>query len=171
MGYTHYWKNKGHKDDAANFLKVLAEAKAMYSRLPEHTDTAGGYYKDQPIKLCDGNGRGKPVFHTTEICFNGDESKGLAHETFIVTPEPLNFEFCKTARKPYDLMACAVLISMKKHLVNFKYSSDGDRADWEPAQKFYKSVIKKPKTVKTVTETVKTVIVDPEKYPLLKVKQ
>jgi len=124
-------------------LKVLAEAKKLYEKLPEQTDTAGGYSKELPLKLCDGNGKGKPVFHTTEICFNGDGSVDLDHETFSVTPDPIDFEFCKTARKPYDLMVCAVLISMKKHLVNFSYSSDGDAEDWKPAKKFYKSVIKK----------------------------
>ena len=123
-------------------MKVVEEAKLLYSKLPEYTDTAGGYYKDQPIKLCGGHGTGEPMFENDKIVFNGDESVGLAHETFYVTPETFEFEFCKTARKPYDLMACAVLISMKKHLKGFSYSSDGDLADWTPAQVFYKSVIK-----------------------------
>lgn len=165
MGYTHYWENKGHKDDQTNFLKVVEEAKLLYSKLPEHTDTAGGYSKELPLKLCGGNGTGEPVISNLEIFFNGDESVGLDHETFAVDAHPVSFDFCKTARKPYDLMVCAVLISMKKHLVNFKYSSDGDAEDWAPAQKFYKSVIKVPKKEKTVTE-----VPNPEKYPLLKVK-
>lgn len=114
----------------------------MYEALPSHTDTAGGYHKDNPLKLFGGVGNGEPVFTETEISFNGDESLGLAHETFSVDAHPIYIEYCKTARKPYDLMVCAVLISMKKHLVNFSYSSDGDAQDWEPAIKFYKSVIK-----------------------------
>lgn len=116
-------------------MKVLAEAKELYKKLPEE------------IKICDGNGKGKPLFHTTEICFNGDGSLDLDHETFSVTPNPIDFEFCKTARKPYDIMACAVLISMKKHMVNFSYSSDGDKEDWAPAKKFYKSVFKTVKKI------------------------
>ena len=143
MGYTHYWENKGHKDDATNFLKVVAEAKALYAALPDHTDTAGGYHKEDPLKLCGWHGDGEPVFTDTEISFNGDDSTGLSHESFRVNDKPTDFEFCKTARKPYDLMVCAVLISMRKNLVNFSYSSDGDNEDWIPAKFFYKSVIKK----------------------------
>lgn len=144
MGYSHYFENKGHKDDEQNFLKVLADAKKLYDNMPEHSESAGGYYKDKPLELFDYRGIGKPVFHTTEITFNGDDYKDLSHETFSVFPHPFH-DFCKTARKPYDLMVCAVLISMKKHMVNFTYSSDGigtvgSTDDWKPARDFYEKV-------------------------------
>ena len=148
MGYSHYWNNEGHKDDEANFLKVVAEAKAMYAVLPEKTDTAGGYHANDPLKLCGGQGDGEPQFEERVICFNGDAELDLDLETFYVTPQPCHNKFCKTARKPYDLMVCAVLLSMKKHLVNFNFSSDGisnypslyGGKDWGPAKEFYQKV-------------------------------
>jgi len=134
MGYTHYCNKKSsHTDDNKNFKIVLAEAKKLYKHLP----------KDEKIELFGGCGTGDPTFSEQEIRFNGDETKGLDHETFLVTPNVTDFEFCKTARKPYDLMACAVLISMKKHMNGFTYSSDGDKEDWEPAKKFYRNVMKR----------------------------
>jgi hypothetical protein len=138
MGYTHSWENKGHENDKENFKKVLEDAKKLYKNMPKSTDSAGGYSKNQTLKLCGGDGTGKPIFNENEIVFNGDND--LSHESFFITPYPIDFEFCKTARKPYDLMVCAVLISCKKHLVNFSYSSDGEEEEWEPAQKFYKEV-------------------------------
>ncbi len=142
MGYTHYFENKGHENDKENFLKVLEDAKKLYENMPETSKSAGGYHSNNPLKLCGGDGTGKPVFTEHEIVFNGDESEGLDHETFFVTPAPFGFEFCKTARKPYDLMVCAVLISCRKHLPGFSFSSDGDAEDWEPAHEFYNEVCK-----------------------------
>jgi len=138
MGYTHYWKKKtSHTDDKENFKKVLADAKKLLKHLPASCKSAGECYPEDPIELFGGCGTGEATFTEEEIRFNGDESKGLDHETFLVTPNEVGFEFCKTARKPYDLMACAVLISMKKHMDGFEYSSDGDKEDWEPAKRFY----------------------------------
>ena len=112
--------------------------------MPEKTDTAGGYYSEDPLKLCGGNGEGEPVFDPNGIIFNGDDSIDLAHETFAVYPKPFN-DFCKTARKPYDLMVCAVLLSMKRHMINFSFTSDGrgtvgETDDWKPAKDFYQKV-------------------------------
>ena len=140
MGYTHYFKNKGHEDDKINFLKVLDDTRKMIENLPEFSSSAGGYYGDKPIKLRGFDGSGEPVLNDDMIGFNGDGEFNLDHETFFVTPSATDFDFCKTARKPYDLMVCGVLISMKKHLKNFSYSSDGDKKDWKPAKNFYKKV-------------------------------
>lgn len=149
MGYTHYFKNEGHEDDKKNFLKVVAEAKKLYDNLPEHSESAGGYYAEEPLKLFGGHGEGEPVFNENSIIFNGDASKDLDHETFAVYPKPFH-DFCKTARKPYDLMVCAVLISMKRHMKNFTYTSDGSGTvggtdDWKPAKDFYEKVCRNQK--------------------------
>lgn len=144
MGYTHYFENKGHKDDKENFLKVVADAKKLYENMPEHSESAGGYHSEDPLKLCGGNGDGEPIFNENMIVFNGDAEHDLDHETFAVFPKKFK-DFCKTNRKPYDLMVCAVLLSMKRHMVNFTYSSDGIRTvggtkDWEPAKEFYERI-------------------------------
>jgi hypothetical protein len=138
MGYTHYWKNKSNDKDNENFLKVVEDAKKLYNNMPATTKTAGGYHENDPLLLGDGEGEGEPIFNDTEIVFNG---KGdLGHETFFITTENTEFKFCKTARKPYDLMVCAVLISCKKHLSNFSYSSNGKEDDWKEAHEFYNQV-------------------------------
>ena len=147
MGYTHYFENRGHKDDAMNFLKVLGDVKKLYDNMPEHTDSAGGYYLEDPLKLCGSNGCGEPIFNEEIIAFNGDDLGDLSHESFVVYPTPFK-DYCITARKPYDLMVCAVLISMKRHMVNFTYTSDGSDTvgstdDWKPAKDFYKRVCDK----------------------------
>ncbi len=115
--------------------------------LPKFSETAGSYYKDEPIVLCGGHGTGKPVINTKVIYFNGDESKDLDHETFYFpfTGEDFNFNFCKTARKPYDFMVCITLLSLKNNVTGFSFSSDGDKEDWEPAVKYYEEHIGKLK--------------------------
>ena len=36
------------------------------------------------------------------IAINGDGEKGLDHETLFFDDKETGFNFCKTARKPYD---------------------------------------------------------------------
>lgn len=85
------------------------------------------------------------------IRFNGWKDEG--HETFLVTREmpeipdwssdkSSSFDFCKTARKPYDLAVCLVLLSMKRHAPkSVKVSSDGGwDVEWTEARKAYKSL-------------------------------
>lgn len=53
-----------------------------------------------------------------------------------------SFDFCKTARKPYDLAVCLVLLSMKRHAPkSVSLSSDGDwDAEWTEARGIYKEL-------------------------------
>lgn len=60
------------------------------------------------------------------------------HETFAITKRVEKgsdgFSFCKTARKPYDLIVQACLIAAVALLPELSYvASDGDRSDWEAA--------------------------------------
>ena len=71
----------------------------------------------------------------TKIQFNGLGNDG--HETFGLTKEKPGkdaefFDFCKTARKPYDLAVGLALLIAKNHARNsIKVSSDGDwDSDW-----------------------------------------
>jgi hypothetical protein len=82
-----------------------------------------------------------------------DESlNDLGHETFVIErkarpqeghrkDEDTLFSFCKTARKPYDLMVQACLI-LYKH-------SDGEMDDWTEAFKFVAVVIPEGKEIGT----------------------
>jgi len=92
-----------------------------------------------------------PEVNSEHIRFNGWQDEG--HETFMVTREvpdapswspdsDESFDFCKTARKPYDVAVCLVLLSMTRHAPkSFRISSDGDwDVEWSEARKIYKDM-------------------------------
>jgi len=124
MGYTHYWTPKEvSKEQFAEFVSVC---KKLNKNLP----------KDILIKGW--NGTGKPQFDQYGVGFNGDASEDLDHETFLITPEPSD-SFCKTARKPYDLLVSACLIAAYE-ILKYDVSSDGKMTDWKAAFDYYKEV-------------------------------
>ena len=139
MGYTHYWKQKtvptNYKEQVN---KVLIEVHVLLERMPVMATTAG-QDGDEKIILCGGDGTGRPDISKERICFNGDEKRGLDHETFHYefNGETFEFDFCKTARKPYDMAVCLCLLSLANHIDGFEFSSDGDIDDWQPAIDFY----------------------------------
>lgn len=94
---------------------------------------------------------GNPEVTPDHIRFNGWKDEG--HETFLVTrerPDPPSwdpaskesFDFCKTARKPYDLAVCLVLLSMSRHAPrSVRVGSDGDwEMEWTEARRVYKEM-------------------------------
>ena len=128
-GYTHYY-NRPRILPKAQFLSAAADLKKVLDHL-----------QAQGLPLGGSDGSGTPDFTPTYIAFNGVGDD--AHETFYVpqvfTPhypsqEPhlvgrrkMWFDFCKTARKPYDVAAVAGLIVFKHHFgEKFLVSSDGD---------------------------------------------
>ena len=148
MGYTHYWtfdRSKMTQDELKiAFKKAVDEIVNLKNNLPKEIVIKGEH------------GYNEPTFSEQEICFNGDIESELEHETFRVTFEqpkiciyhnadPLksiykdqNFKFCKTTRKPYDLLVCASLIALNKYMPEaFTYSSDGNEEDWKKPKEFY----------------------------------
>lgn len=99
------------------------------------------------IKICGGLGEGKPIFNETEIWFNGDASEHLDHETFSIhwfrpTTSGKYNDFCKTARKPYDLLVCFALLTFAEIFPEaFEFSSDGDMEDteWQQGVEYYET--------------------------------
>jgi hypothetical protein len=81
--------------------------------------------KNSNVPLGDANGNigSKPVFNTRHIMFNGigDDS----HETAVVYKGASEFEFCKTARKPYDSVVVEFYKLIRKHAPSTILSSDG----------------------------------------------
>jgi len=143
VGYTSYWNTKStEKLPQARWDMFIKAVKHVYAELPEQSLSAGGYHTNDPLKICGGQGDDEPVFNSEQIWFNGDAEKKLDHETFSLHIIPEEFSFCKTARKPYDLMVCATLLLywhfFKEHGV--KISSDGDLEDWKPAIELVKQV-------------------------------
>ena len=152
MGYTHYWDLKGEvtPETKKQMKTAVWELNLLIDRLPGTTDTAGGYYADEPLKICGGDGTGKPNITDEVICFNGCAKDGNDYESFYFNINNVEWTFCKTARKPYDFVVCLALICLTNNLEGFKFSSDGGLDDWKPAVDFYFD-----KTGREVTENLK----------------
>lgn len=138
MGYTHYFEMKKQPDEI-QWQNIVSATKQLEAQLPANTRTAGGYHTNDPLLLCPD----ETDISLIEIRFNG---KGdLGHETFLIHPHYDGFNFCKTARKPYDLLATAVLL-VCHHLAPgcWDIGSDGDPEDWQEAVALVKSVLQIP---------------------------
>jgi hypothetical protein len=134
MGYTHYCYTKGN---------VTPE---VWSKITEGIEKIIAATPKVEIKR-EYNSISPPLINNQEVVFNGVGD--LGHETFRLNREqqptpkwqttinPLGtFDFCKTARKPYDLLVCSTLL-IAKHYAGDVYtlSSDGDwGSDWEQAR-------------------------------------
>ena len=121
MGYTHYW-NFIEEPSREKFIEFAEGVKQIVATAQEAgIDIADEEYGDD------------------KIVFNG---VGVdAHETFFVSADGVDFNFCKTAQKPYDIAVTASLIHARKVFGdNIKISSDGDWSDWEGGQLLYESV-------------------------------
>lgn len=114
MGYTHYWTHRRRFTNAEwteiceDILKIICASKVEIQNEP---------------------------FSEDMIRINGVGSEG--HEDFcILKNRPLEFnqkgwDFCKTNRKPYDVIVTAVLCYLESiYPKNFSVGSDGDDSDW-----------------------------------------
>lgn len=119
MGYTHYWRVKPNADEVA-YQSALADIR----RLIENSS----------VRLGDGMGESSPEVGEG-ISFNGWREDGDDCETFSL-PHSLsdlgNFDFCKTDRRPYDVVVVAALAVLKERLGEcVEVTSDGGADDWE----------------------------------------
>jgi hypothetical protein len=149
MGYTNYYYVPV-KMDKKKFKTLSEELQTAAGLLPGNTSSASN--PGQYAVLCGGCGTGEPEFTKDTICFNGDESKGLDHETFRIdrdnsqraithgSKNGIVFDFCKTARKPYDLMVQISMLRLKHHFPESNISSDGDPSDWKNGKALYKKI-------------------------------
>lgn len=143
--------NKRIENHILAFKEISKEINYLLKNLPKFSLSAGDYYKENKIVIKGGLGKGKPTVTESKIWLNGDESKDLDHETFaldLFESSPMYrenydmekgvFGFCKTARKPYDLVVCVSLLIIKEHLKeDFGFSSDGGVDDWGHALSLY----------------------------------
>jgi len=153
MGYTNYWTYNPNAIENTEELRkkflvvrnIVKVAKGIISRKPfSHKGQAGGCYDDVPCKIKGGLGEGTPMINESQIWFNGDAKTGMDHETFSITWNKGGQDFCKTNRKPYDLLVCVTLLAMNKQFKGtgaFTFSSDGDNSDWETAKDLYTRIV------------------------------
>ena len=157
MGYTHYFRRRELEHDKEVFAAFIANVNKVLSNLPKVSLSSGGYHSEVPLVLAGGFGEGEPEVTIERVWFNGVDEGDMGHETFLIERSvefDLNesydrykkeqfekegelFDFCKTARKPYDFVAQVVLILYKKHFGNkVAISSDGNNDDWKEALEF-----------------------------------
>lgn len=110
MGYTHYISNKPAFSDA----QWKAFTKDVQKLLRE---------TNIPVAGPAGERGTRPLFSRDSISFNGVDED--SHETCFVDKGPAEFEFCKTARKPYDPLVVAVFKLVRKYLPSTELTSDG----------------------------------------------
>ena len=79
--------------------------------------------KHKKIIQFESDDKGYPQVNAAGIHLNGIDDAG--HETFFFEPKECDFSFCKTARKPYDLPVCEMLLVLKAYIPHFELSSDG----------------------------------------------
>ena len=136
------------------FRTAVRKIKQCYFHLKKnpyaHKTEVEGFYSDQPCIIRGGLGKGLPKFLQDQIWFNGDESKGHDHETFYLKWNKKDEDgedlwgFCKTARKPYDLLVCMSLLALENAFQDpkvFSYSSDGDEPEWQRAKDLYAEIM------------------------------
>lgn len=128
MGYSHYW-DMSRDISERNFKKLTSDMKKIEAFVEAITE------KTEAFSLHHANGEGNGVlYYSDQFCFNGDANIGADHESMhIRLGANDSWTFCKTARKPYDLAVCLILISLKYHIRSTRVSSDGDTADWQDA--------------------------------------
>lgn len=150
MGYTHYFGHK--KTSKINWAMIVEDCKKLQANLPKGVLIDGCFA--YPV----------PQFTDKMIHFNGtdegftfemrkdDSCPKNSHETFELLADGVKkrgfsnggmpFTFCKTARKPYDLLVCGCLLVYKHHSpATMELSSDGDAEDWADAEKFVKDTL------------------------------
>lgn len=116
MGYTHYWTvRRLIAPDTFDAIRRDIMTAAILSG----------------VRLADGWGNGAPEWGSDRLAFNGRRDRGEDHEEFSMSYDPCT-EFCKTERKPYDVMVTAALIIAKHHLGDdIDVESDGGDEDWK----------------------------------------
>lgn len=128
MGYTHYWS---YKEVASNdaILKILDEIKQLLQE-----NNLMKLITSEDLNIV-------PIFNKDLILFNGIDEYACEIFLFDFT-EPIEFIFCKTNRKPYDIIVSLVLLSLSNNIQEFTFSSDGTFEDWNIPISIYEKYIR-----------------------------
>lgn len=139
-GYTNYWTIKEpFTPDEWNVIMLAAlrgitngkRMKKIPAKSPVWADAFADYMAKNGIVVKGPNGSGSPIVNEKEIAINGDASARISKEMTThsgttwdystdLAHESFNFEnkksrdFCKTERKPYDMVVASILWWAKK---------------------------------------------------------
>jgi hypothetical protein len=146
-GYSHYWGLFADDDGVvfsdAEWKKILTAARKIIRKAE-----ADGIAIRGPF------GEGKPVLTPTKIALNGDAASNLSHESFVLENRPKDFNFCKTAQKPYDKVVVSILAAVDNIQPEaIRMKSDGGLSVFSPAN-----------TYKAASQGWKIISRDPETY-------
>lgn len=108
MGFTRYWE----RTDVPIGNNFIAEVNSIL------IDCA-----KKGIAIRNWNGENRPEISKDRIALNGNENCGLDHESFVIDDKK-GFNFCKTARKPYDYAVREILKVAEKYCLVFNVSCD-----------------------------------------------
>lgn len=135
MGYTHYYYTS----------KTLGTQKEWN----EFTNDVTKIINSTDIPLANGmaDKDSLPIITNDTVSFNGCEDD--SHETLYIEnnikarTKEMEYNFCKTARKPYDLIVMAVLIALKHHFPRCTVSSDGknNSIEWQAGRQFTEDIL------------------------------
>lgn len=161
MGYTHSFHQYRDATET-QWEAICADVRKLLEKVPAHSTSAGGSFSDAPLILCDGFGKAgtAPEVNQDQIWLNGSEDDDMMNETFLLSrlykPDWVEswmynkdeqgrkrlFQFCKTERKPYDLVVCACLIVAHHHAPKaYDIDTDGTPEDWAPALEWVSAVL------------------------------
>ncbi len=138
MGYTHYWFERP---------TVIVN----YDAVCKDIDKIHDYCKEQGITLLGWNSTlnrytaEAPLYDADEIAISAPEDEVCESfcMTRIATDTDEYFLFCKTARLPYDLAVCLILLRMQAICSGFQFDSDGDfdtEPEWTRAKAAYAEI-------------------------------
>ena len=121
IGYTHFF-SPNRNFTGIEWHNITKAVKDIFSKAPSGL-------------LCNGMAEvdTSPTIDDATIKFNGCEIDDQGHETFCVTKLFANkeFNFCKTAQKPYDLYVVATLCVMHSYAPGaLNIRSNGAAPDW-----------------------------------------
>lgn len=130
MGYTHYFQ-QGREVTDKEWGGIMADAACILQAAQDSGILLQRGYDDSR----------KPKVSLDVIQFNGFGDNG--HEDFYlprVMGPAHRFNFCKTARKPYDVAVAAIMLSMHHHAPGaWDLGSDGElnEREWIRAMDLY----------------------------------
>lgn len=119
MGFTRYWENSKNLIDD----KTLETIKNIIDIAKQDYDI------DIDVK----------ALTNMYIKLNGDESKDLEHEDFVIDLTP-GFNFCKTNEKPYDIVVNAILKLLESTNKIHDVKKDDDNEEEKAEELLYKAL-------------------------------
>ena len=138
MGYTHYWTfNKGKRG-------TTAEIEAAYQQAMLDCAKVVKYYYEKEGGISGYTAHTKPGTYGG-LNFNGKGEAGC--EPFTMREHYNQNDragFCKTARKPYDILVTACLTVLAYRLGDaISVYSDGDSSDWYDGVNLAQTVLRR----------------------------